>query len=319
MIKKNFIRLSVILFIFMTGCSSNSKDVYLFSYFINGGKDGLHLAYSYDGHQWETINNGQSLLKPMVGKDRLMRDPSIAQGKDGVFHMVWTTGWWDQGIGYASSTDLINWSEQQYIPVMEHLKSTRNSWAPEVFYDDVDDLFYIIWASTVPELYPEIETSPNEKGLNHRQYYTTTKDFKTFTPTELFFDPDFSVIDAAILKTDSDYLMVVKNEMSAPAEKNLRITRTKDLKEGFPTKVSESISGKSWVEGPTPLQVGDYMYIYFDKYREKKYGTLRSKDGQNWEDISEMINLPKGIRHGTAFKTSEDVLNKLLSLTEESK
>lgn len=318
MIKKNLIKLSVILFIFMTGCTSNSKDVYLFSYFVGNGQDGLHLTYSYDGLEWETINNGQSLLKPMVGKDRLMRDPSIAQGKDGVFHMVWTTGWWDQGIGYASSTDLINWSEQQNIPVMEHLESTRNSWAPEVFYDEANDLFYIIWASTVPELYPEIETSANEKGLNHRQYYTTTKDFKTFAPTELFFDPGFSVIDAAILKTDSDYLMVVKNEMSVPVEKNLRITRTKDLKEGFPTEVSESISGKSWVEGPTPLQIGEYMYIYFDKYREKKYGALRSKDGQNWEDISEMINLPKGIRHGTAFKVSEDILNKLLALTEKS-
>ncbi len=308
----NLKTISILLFaLIFTACQEEKKDVYMFSYFVGGGQDGLHLTYSLDGHKWEKLKNGESFLKPNVGKDKLMRDPSIAQGKDGTFHMVWTTGWWDKGIGYASSKDLINWSEQKNIPVMEHMDSTRNTWAPEVFYDDASDLFYIIWASTVPGEFPEIETSPNEKGLNHRQYYTTTKDFENFAPTKLFFEPGFSVIDAAIIKRDSDYMMVVKNEMSAPAEKNLRVTFTKNLAEGFPTEVSESISGDDWAEGPTPLQVGEYIYIYFDKYRDKKYGAIRSKDGKNWEDISELIGLPRGIRHGTAFKVSEDVLTNI--------
>ena len=29
-----------------------SETAYLFSYFINDSKDGLHLAYSYDGLNW---------------------------------------------------------------------------------------------------------------------------------------------------------------------------------------------------------------------------------------------------------------------------
>ena len=29
---------------------------YLFSYFINDSKDGLHLAYSYDGLNWTALN-----------------------------------------------------------------------------------------------------------------------------------------------------------------------------------------------------------------------------------------------------------------------
>ena len=185
--------------------------------------------------------------------------------------------------------------------------------APELFYEEKEDVFYIIWASTVPGSFPEVETTTNERGLNHRQYYTTTKDFNSFSPTQLFFDPGFSVIDAAIIKRESDYMMVVKNEMSVPKEKNLRTTFTSDLSKGFPVEVSESISGDCWAEGPTPLQVGEYIYIYFDKYREHKYGAIRSKDAQQWEDVSDVINLPKGIRHGTAFKVSEDILTKLLS------
>ncbi|MFA9370199.1 MAG: glycoside hydrolase family 43 protein [Labilibaculum antarcticum] len=312
MFNYNFFKLIICLLILLPGCSTNNKDVYLFSYFTDNGNDGLHLAYSYDGHQWEVVKNGKSLLKPVIGKDHLMRDPSICQGEDGIYHLVWTTGWWDQGIGYASSKDLVHWSEQKNIPVMEHLKETRNTWAPEVFFDDASHLFYIVWASTVPGQFPQIKTTSNEEGLNHRLYSTTTTDFKTFTPTSLFYDPGFSVIDGAILKTDSTYMMVIKNEMSAPKEKNLRTTFTKDLSKGFPTKVSDKISGDSWVEGPTPLKIGNYTYIYFDKYKEKKYGAIRSLDGQKWEDISELINLPKGIRHGTAFKVSQKTLNNLL-------
>ena len=61
------------------------------------------------------MNRDRSLLTPAVDKDRLMRDPSIVRGPDGVFHMVWTTGWHDQGIGVAHSTDLIEWSEQKRV------------------------------------------------------------------------------------------------------------------------------------------------------------------------------------------------------------
>lgn len=300
------------------GCTTQ-KEVYLFSYFIGNGKDGLHLAYSYDGHTWIALNNEKSFLTPHIGKDSLMRDPSITQGKDGTFHMVWTSGWWDRGIGHASSSDLIHWSEQKNVPVMEHLSDTRNTWAPEIFYDATDDLFYIVWASTVPSQFEPIETTTNETGLNHRLYYTTTRDFDNYEPTKLFFEPGFSVIDGAILQRDTNYMMVVKNEMSVPQEKNLRTTFTKDLSKGFPVTVSDNISGESWAEGPTPLQVGEYIYIYFDKYREHKYGAIRSKDGKTWEDISELINMPKGIRHGTAFKVSEEVLNNLLEVMTEPK
>mgnify|MGYP001485397603 CR=1 FL=1 len=89
---------------------------YLFSYFINDSKDGLHLAYSYDGLNWTALNGGKSYLTPAVGKDKLMRDPSICQAPDGTFHMVWTSSWTDRIIGYASSRDLVHWSEQRAIP-----------------------------------------------------------------------------------------------------------------------------------------------------------------------------------------------------------
>jgi beta-galactosidase len=296
---------------FLTLMVTAQKEVYLFSYFTGNGEDGLHLAYSTDGLKWQAMNNGKSYLAPQVGKDKLMRDPCIIQGPDGIFRMVWTSGWWDKGIGYASSKDLIHWSEQKNIPVMEKEPTARNSWAPEVFYDKKNKQYLIFWATTIPGRHSEVNTSEREKGLNHRIYYATTKDFNTFSETKMFFNPSFSAIDATIIEKDKVFYMILKNENSNPPEKNLRVTQSNNAEGPYPTEVSEPITGKYWAEGPTPLQVGDYVYVYFDKYTQHKYGAIRSKDMKNWEDVSDQVTFPVGIRHGTAFKVSKKIFKNL--------
>jgi beta-galactosidase len=293
--------------------SAQKKEYYLFSYFKGNGEDGLHLAYSADGLKWEALKDGKSFLTPTAGEAKLMRDPSVVQLPDGTFHMVWTCGWWEKQIGYASSKDLINWSEQKTIPLMESEPATRNCWAPELFYDDKSKKALIFWASTVSGKHKEIPTSEREKGLNHRIYYTSTSDFVTFEKSAMFFNPDFSAIDATILKKGKIFYMFVKNENSNPPEKNIRITTSKNALGPYNIEVSAPITGKYWAEGPTPIMVGEYCYVYFDKYTEHKYGAVRSKDMKNWEDVSDLVSFPQGIRHGTAFKVSEEVMNNLLN------
>lgn len=297
-----------------------AKDVYLFSYFV-GQYDGLHLAYSYDGKQWTALNGNKSFLRPAVGKDRLMRDPSIVQGPDGMFHMVWTSSWYDRIIGYASSKDLIHWSEQNAIPVMMGEPTAENCWAPELFYDEPSHTYYILWATTIPGRHTPVASTEEEKRWNHRIYYTTTQDFKTFAKTKLFFDPGFNVIDAAIVRNPKkkELMMVVKNENSLPAEKNLRVTFSKNIKKGFSKKVSPSITSKDyWVEGPAPLYVGDTLYVYYDMYQKGRYGAVKSTDnGKSWKDVSSEISFPKGTRHGTAFKVDEKYLKALLEFEQK--
>lgn len=296
-----------------------AQTAYLFSYFV-GERDGLHLAYSYDGFHWTALNDNQSMLRPEIGNDKLMRDPSICQSPDGTFHLVWTSSWTDRIIGYASSRDLVHWSEQKAIPVMMHEPEAHNCWAPELFYDHKSKLYYIFWATTIPGRHSEVATSESEKGLNHRIYYTTTKDFNTFAPTRMFFNPDFSAIDASIVfdRKTKEYIMVVKNENSAPAEKNIRVTRTKKLKKGFPTEVSRPIHGNFWAEGPAPFFIGDdSLVVYYDMYRNHTYGASVSTDhGYTWHDVKpEDISLPRGIRHGTVFTVSSDIVARLIEQT----
>lgn len=282
-----------------------SGQVYVFSYFVDNGQDGLHYAVSRDGLHWKALRNGASFLAPQIGKDKLMRDPCIVKGPDGTFHMVWTTGWWDRTIGHASSKDLVNWSEQQTIPVMEAEPTAKNSWAPEVYYDKTSKKFLIYWATTIPGRHKDVADSEREKGLNHRMYYTTTTDFKTFSPTALFFNPDFSVIDATILRRGKEYYLFHKNENPKPAEKNIRITKSRKAVGPYPTQVSPPITGNYWAEGPTTAVVGKYVYVYFDKYTEHQYGAVRSGDMEHWEDVSDQVRFPKGIRHGTVIQLTE--------------
>ena len=291
-------------------CYAQQEEVYMFSYFKNNGKDGLHLAYSYDGYKWSSLNNDKSYLQPVLSKDSLMRDPCIMRGPDGKFHMVWTVSWNAKGIGYASSSDLINWSAQQYIQVMETEDSARNCWAPEINYDEKKKQYVIYWATTIKGKYP---ADPKvESGYNHRMYYTTTKDFKTFSKTAVLYDKGFNVIDASIIKNGKDYVMFLKDETIKPQpQKNIRISTSKKLTGGF-SDPSAPITGKYWAEGPTVVKVGKEWLLYFDKYRDHKYGALASSDLVNWTDISDKISLPVGIRHGTIFTVSREELAVLL-------
>lgn len=292
-------------------CQAQQDEVYIFSYFKNNGKDGLHLAYSNDGYKWTALNNDRSFLKPVLSKDSLMRDPCIIRGADGKFHMVWTVSWNARGIGYASSTDLLHWSEQQYIPVMEPEDSARNCWAPEINYDTKKKQYVIYWATTIRGKYPVADPAA-ESGYNHRMYFTTTKDFVTFSKTKLLYDKGFNVIDATIIKNGKQYVMFLKDETIKPvAQKNIRIASSKKLNRGF-SKPSAPITGKYWAEGPTVTRIAGDWVVYFDKYRDHKYGAIASKDLVSWTDISDKINMPAGIRHGTIFTISKSELTVLL-------
>jgi hypothetical protein len=284
----------------------------MFSYFKNNGEDGLHLAYSIDGLKWEALKNDESFLVPQLSSDKLMRDPCIIKGPDGKFHMVWTVSWSEKGIGYANSLDLINWSEQKFIPVMEHEKLTKNSWAPELFYDKKNEQYLIFWASTVSDKYTETENQ-SEGNWNHRMYFTTTKDFINFSETKIFLEPGFNVIDATISNYDSSYFMVIKDETYLPeAKKTLHILFSDNLYD-WDVTISDAISW-SWVEGPTITKINDDWVIYFDQYKKGSFGAITSSNLIKWEDISEEIKLPNGIRHGTIFKVSKSVISKIKEL-----
>jgi len=76
----------------------------------------------------------------------------------------------------------------------------------------------IFWSTTIPGRFAETDAASEDK-LNHRIYCTTTKDFQTFTPTALLYDPGFSCIDATFLRADGKQWLIVKDETKFPEPK----------------------------------------------------------------------------------------------------
>jgi hypothetical protein len=179
-----------------------------------------------------------------------------------------------------------------------------------VFYDASTKDFVVVWASTVKGRFPET-LGMGSKDYNHRLYFVRTRDFVTFTPAKLFYDPGFQVIDGALFRHGGKYWMVAKNETERPvAAKYLFLTSAASL-DGPWAAPSGSISGAQWAEGASPVKVGAYWYVYFDKYRDKKYGAVRSKNLTVWEDVTDRVVMPAGVRHGTVFRAPEEIVKGL--------
>lgn len=288
----------------LCGLTSCSKQAYLFTSFHEPANEGLRFLYSYDAYHWTDLN--KTFLKPEVGTQKVMRDPSIVQGPDGTFHLVWTCSWkGDKGFGYASSKDLITWSAQKFLPVMKSEPKTVNVWAPEIFFDAEKKEFVIIWASTIPFRFAK---GIEEEDNNHRMYSITTKDFVTLSEPKLFLDPGFSVIDAVIVKrATKDYVLVLKD--NTRPNRNLKVAFGEDALGPY-KNVSETFSPKL-TEGPTVVKVKNDWLIYFDAYGQKIYSAYKTSDFKSFKDVTGEVSIPEGHKHGTIIKVKRKVIERL--------
>jgi hypothetical protein len=310
---KWFLPALVALALFGISCANLQKKAdnnaaYLFTSFRDADQKYLRFLYSFDGYHWTNVPG--TFLEAKVGTSKQFRDPSISRGPDGTFHLVWTAGWHgDQGFGYAESKDLIHWSEQKFVPVMTNEPTTVNVWAPEIFYDATGKQFLIAWASAIPGRFPDLQEKHEN---NHRLYFTTTRDFKNFAPAKLFFDGGFSVIDPFILKNGNGYVLVCKDN-SRP-NLNLRVAFS-DSPLGPWRNVSAPFTQK-FTEGPCALKVGDDWLIYFDAYREKIYGAVKTRDFKSFTNFTGEVSFPEAHKHGTAFRVEREILEILLTVNQ---
>ena len=278
---------------------------YVFAYFKHRDKQnpGLRLAISRDGMRYTALGGDRPVAAPLVGNGRLFRDPFIRwDAARRRYHMVWTTGWQDKTIGYASSPDLVTWSAPRALPVMAAFPTARNTWAPEFEYDAARCRFVIFWASTVPGP-GAAEKGESEDGYSHRIYATTTRDFVGFTPTQLMFDPGYSVIDTTFVRAGGKLRMVFKDERLVPERKVLQWCDAASITGPFGPP-SPAFS-PAWVEGPMIIDNGADTLVFYDEYRENRFGVLSTTDWREWRNRSGDITLPTGASHGSVLRVDE--------------
>lgn len=283
---------------------------YLFAYFTDNDRDGLHLAWSMDGFAWDVINGGQSVLPPGFSSTNLLRDPFLGRGPDGVYHLVWTVHWTQPCIGYASSRDLIHWSAPRALPVMVQEPAALNCWAPEFFWNAPRQEFLLYWSSAITNRF---QTTLGRAGqlANQRLYCTTTRDFQDFSATRLFFDPGFSVIDPTLIEVAGKYHLIFKDETDQPGRKNLRqaIAASPDGPFGA---ASEPFSPQG-VEGPNVFRIGAENIIYYRHYGSGRWGVMKSDDAFHWETASERLSLPGnvGVHQGRVLEVPRETILEL--------
>lgn len=287
-----------------------SNEFYVSTSFHEPADAGLRFIYSKDGINWDSIPG--TWLAPELGA-KIMRDPSIWQGPDGTYHLVWTIAWKeDSGIGYASSKDLIHWTKQKRIPVMDNVKNTYSVWAPELFYDDLNQQFMIVYTAQVND--GTCIGRRQEHGDYHRMYYVTTKDFETFSKPKLFYDAGYSCIDGIIVKRgNNDYVLVAKDNRKANS--NLRVAFAKRPEGPYSHPLSHPFTG-IFAEGPSVSKIGDTYYIYYDLYRRHIYGATTTKDFIHFNEMTEKAHFPKGHKHGTTFKAPASIVEGLLKASQ---
>ncbi len=297
---------ALILFFLPSKAWGEEEEVYLYTSFHEPSTDGLRYLYSEDGLHWDSIPG--IWLVPEQGK--VLRDPSIIMDPDSTFHLVWTTQWkGNKSFGYAKSHDLIHWTDVKEIEIMSG-KETDNVWAPELFYDEDNGKFLIIWASRIPE---REYTAADTLGKNacHRLWYTTTKDFLSFSEPQRYYDPGFNSIDGYLIKrANANYVLILKDNRK-PGYSHLFCAFSSSPYGPFHSP-STAFSPTS-SEGPCAIPADDGWIIYYDHYGNHRFGAVFTTDFHSFSPIDEHISLPRNHKHGSIIKVKRKIIDEILS------
>lgn len=238
------------------------------TYFIHGEDNvGARLAFSSDttGLKWQKYNNEQSILTPVRvagANDNRMRDPMIAYDTiNRRFNMVWTVSWDSKVIGWDTSSLLKEgtWGPQVGLPVSADIPNSMCSWAPEIFWDDIQSKWMLYWS---------VENSPGSLLM----YYSLIEgdDFRTFSTPEILLDPGYSSIDGTIIKIGAgDYRMFFKDERAG--YKYIRrisgtTPQTFDINTISGPLTAEGGERPNRAEGPTIVKQGGEYHLFIDHY-----------------------------------------------------
>lgn len=277
---------------------------YVYAYFKGGwptgGSSGVFLSFSTDGLHYTPLNDDKAVITPpqspaFPAGENQMRDPSVVYGPDGKFHMVWTTGITTKTIGYSTSEDLVTWSTPKRIEVWGSNANVANTWAPELYYDEEEQEYLIVWAS-------------NLNNGPHKLYSFTTTDFDSFTTPKEFYYAGQTVIDGMIARDEANdrYLMAVKDELNG--FKNVWLATSSDAQGPYVRGAKPIIGPGSTiepnaVEGPSLIKVGDMWQLHYDAYGNGYLGVATSTDLQTWVNRTAEAKLPStgNPHHGTVF------------------
>lgn len=302
---------------------------YLFAHFkekITPDGEQVYFSVSKDGYNWEMLNGGEPVLQSIMGEKGcrdievvrlhtggfviLTTDLSIANRMDENYQVNWgvvnKTG--SKSFCFWKSDDLINFSEQMLLPLGR--EDFGCMWAPEVYFDEEEGEYLIHWGSTV-----------KQDNYTHMSiYYSTTKDFKTFSKPRLFFTKPNEILDTHIKKHGDKYHMFYKNAHNPSMNMHAvsdHLYGPYEHNEKFEKLMSELEKPGSY-EGATSYVLPDgrwcLMLDFFGCEKSKMgYVPFVSKEvgDTNFKMCREEFKFPYGFKHGKVLEISNEEYKKL--------
>ncbi len=317
---------------------AEAREGYTFAYFTGESSqdtEQVHFAASRgnDPLHWDELNGGRPVLRSQYGETGV-RDPFIIRSPEGdKFFLIATDlqindgrGWGEaqqHGSKYLEiweSTDLVTWSDQRHVKVSPD--TAGMTWAPEATYDPTIGAYVVYWASI-----PFAADDPDHNNWSHaRMWYSTTRDFRTFTEPKVWNDPGRGVIDSTVIKDGDHYYRLTTDEkVIGSCTRDIVLERSRNLRAvDLPTTrprnwelVDDCIRtplGTDWVEGPTLFKSNDgsKFYAFMDETPNRGYipFVTDSLSNPNWKIPAE-YSLPRAPRHGTVLPVTKAELERL--------
>ena len=306
--------------------TKNAADgAYLFVHFVgtesNANQEQIYFSVSQDGSTWKTLNNGMPVLTSSLG-ERGVRDPFIQRGIDGKYYIIATDlsiynrrndpNKWNacqtsgsKSIVVWESNDLVNWSEASLIGVAD--KNAGCTWAPESIYDPEKEMYMVFWASKVSD----------DNYSKQRIYRSYTKDFRTFTPAEVYIDNETSAIDTTILEDNGIYYRFTKDETYS----SVTMMRSTSLSRGWEDVATYTINGEdgnkvTGYEGPTIYKLNgeDRFCLLLDYFSKGQgYKPFVTDDITRGSFVSATdFSFDEAYRHGTVMPITTAEYNALI-------
>lgn len=303
---------------------------YLFTHFkekVTPDGEQVYFGKSFDGINWEQVNGGNPVLTANLGEKGcrdieitrlhtggfviLTTDLCIAYRMDEQYRVDWkkvnSTG--SKCLRMWKTDDLVNFSEEKLIYFGRD--DFGCLWAPEIFFDEINEEYLIHWGSTVAE-----------DNFTHMSIYCcTTKDFETFSEPKLYFTKDNEILDTHIQKVDGVYHLFYKNAEHPPM--NMHATSDNlygpfEHDKAFEEYMDEKIDRPGSYEGPTVYTLPDgrwCMMLDFFGCEKSQMGYVpfvSSKSGDmNFERVPEQFTFPYGFKHGRVIEITEEEYKSL--------
>ncbi|KAH8824652.1 hypothetical protein DL96DRAFT_1818333 [Flagelloscypha sp. PMI_526] len=269
---------------------------------------------------WTVVNGGASVLNSTLG-ELGVRDPFVIKSPDSSKWFILATdlkmygknGDWDNAIRHGSlnmavweTTNFKTFSEERLVKVAPDTAGML--WAPEATWSPSLNKFVVYWSSN---LYDSTDT--NHTGESYtRILYSTTCDFKTFSPAQVWIDIGENVIDATVTydATTKTYHRFSAISGSIHQEKSTtgvlgnwtEVTRDIGL-----TEIGGSEGPLVFLDNTVPNK----WHLFVDDYSPRGYVPFESTNitAGSWA-LSSGYTLPANPRHGTVFPiTAEEAAN----------